>query len=91
MGMRFDKVKTDDWVRLGSALGNAYVDHNAGNAYKEGTKVNTRTDSNYGAMDPNAVYSGEGADGAMTNAEAASYGLNVPKQDPVAGRGVTRQ
>lgn len=90
-GLRFDKVRTSDWVALGNQVGNAYVQGQAAEAGKDASRLQTRTESTYGAMDPNAAWTGTGADGAMTNAEAASYGLNVPTENKAAGTGTTRQ
>jgi hypothetical protein len=62
--------------------------------------------STYGVVDPNTAYEGPGAEPVaanpnpedptdvpaprMTNAEAATYGISVPKEDKAAGTGVTR-
>ncbi len=91
MGMRFDKVDPRLWAELGTKVGTAYVQSKAGDANAEGMKQSTQTTSNYGKVDASAVYTGEGADGTMTNAEAASYGINVPVEDKTAGTGVIRQ
>ena len=45
----------------------------------EAANVQTSTNSSFGEVDPNAVYTGPNADGQMTNAEAASYGLMTPE------------
>lgn len=91
MGLRFDKVDPRLWAELGTKVGTAYVQNKAGDANAEGMKQSTQTTSNYGKVDANAVYTGEGADGTMTNAEAASFGINVPVEDKAAGTGVIRQ
>lgn len=91
MGLRFDKVDPRLWAELGTKVGTAYVQNKAGDANAKGMKQSTQTTSNYGKVDPNAVYTGEGADGIMTAAEAASYGINIPVEDKVAGTGVIQQ
>jgi hypothetical protein len=63
----------------------------AGQVYKDAAEQKTQTESNFGEVDANAVYQGEGSDGAMTNAEAASFGLYTPKEDKEAGTGTTRK
>jgi hypothetical protein len=91
MNIRFDKVDPRMWANLGTQVGNAYVQGQAGNANAAGMQQQTQLTTNFGQTDPNAVYAGEGADGAMTNAEAASFGVNIPVQDKAAGTGVTQQ
>lgn len=91
MGMRFDKIPVAQWVSLGNKLGGAYVQGQAADAGAKASEQKTQTESNFGAVDPNATYQGDGADGAMTNAEAASYGVNTPKEDAAAGTGTTRR
>lgn len=73
--MRFDKVPVAAWMKLGSGIGGAI---NASNA-PEPVEQSTQTESSYGAVDLEAPYAGEGGDGPMTNAEAASYGIMQPE------------
>lgn len=63
----------------------------AGQVYKDAAEQRTQTESNFGEVNADAVYQGEGADGSMTNAEAASFGLYTPKEDKEAGTGTTRK
>lgn len=72
-GYRAGRDAVKDWQ-------NDQIDTEAGQAFKDASQIKTQTESSFGKVDPNAVYSGEGADGAMTNAEAASYGVFQPEQ-----------
>lgn len=90
MGMKFNRVPVEQWVNLGNKVGNAIVQSQAADAGAAASQQQTSSEANYGSMDPNATYQGDGADGSMTNAEAASYGLNVPKEDASAGTGTKR-
>lgn len=62
----------------GERLRKTYDESQAGAAFTDGSRERTETESNFGAVDPNAAYVGEGADGQMTNAEAASFGVMQP-------------
>lgn len=73
-GYRAGRDAVKDWQ-------NDQIDTEAGQAFKDATQIKTQTESDFGAVDPNAVYSGAGADGAMTNAEAASYGVFAPEKE----------
>jgi hypothetical protein len=54
------------------------LEKDAGAAYKN-TGQETGTTSDFGKVEQEGLYSGPGNDGAMTNAEAASYGLMQPQ------------
>lgn len=71
-GYQLGRNAVKDWQ-------NDQIDAEAGQAFKDASQINTQTDSDFGQVYPNAVYGGEMADGAMTNAEAASYGVLQPK------------
>lgn len=73
-GYRAGRDAVKDWQ-------NDQIDTEAGQAFKDASQVKTQTESDFGKVDPNTVYSGAGADGVMTNAEAASYGVFAPEKE----------
>jgi len=94
MGLRFDKVSTDQWVNLGRAAGGAWVQNRAAQAGEDASRESEQT----GITNPNWAYTGPGAspttDGEgidvvapQTNAQAAGSGINVP-QSVTYGLGV---
>jgi hypothetical protein len=56
----------------------AKLESDAGDAYKN-TNQGTATTSDFGKVEQEGLYQGPGNDGAMTNAQAASYGLMQPQ------------
>lgn len=77
-------------TKMMGGINESLQDARANEARNNATAQQTNTESNFGQQDPEAEYEGAGSDGQMTNAEAASFGVNVPEEDKTKGTGVNR-